>query len=152
MKRMTPLRIRKPSFRLSFDGNRIISRAERAARSVLMRAGAFIRRRARSSLRKRKRISLPGRPPSSHTGRLRGLILFGVDRRGETVVIGPRGKGDRDQAGETLEHGKTVRAKNRRKRRRQRMRYRARPFMGPALKAEVDSGKLPKLWANSVRT
>ena len=148
MKRLAPLRMNRPGIRLSFDGNRIVRRCERASQSILMRAGAFIRRRARSSIRKRKRISAPGKPPSSHTGRLKGLILFGYDRGSESVVIGPRTTGNRDQAGETLEHGKTVR--NRRRRRR--IRYRARPFMGPALKAEIDAGKLPKLWANSVRT
>lgn len=149
MKRLAPLRMIKPGIRLSFDGNRIARRCERVSRSILMRAGAFIRRRARSSLRKRKRISAPGKPPSSHTGRLKGLILFGYDQGSESVVIGPRTTGNRDQAGETLEHGKTVRG--RRGRRRVRKQYRARPFMGPALKAEIDAGKLPKLWADSVR-
>ena len=149
MKRITPLRIRKPSVSVSFDSRLIIRRAERANRSVLMRAGAFVRRRARSSMRKRKTISAPGKPPSSHTGRLRGLILFGYDRQGESVVIGPRATGDRDQAGETLEHGKTVTRRQRRRRRR--MRYRARPFMGPALEKEIQAGSFPKLWANSVK-
>ena len=150
MNRIAPLRIKTPSADVFFDGNRIVRGVERANRSALMRAGAFIRRRARSSIRKRKRISDPGKPPSSHTGRLRGLILFGYDRQAETVVVGPKATGGKDQAGETLEHGKTVRG--RRGRRRVRMRYRARPFMGPALKEEVAAGKLPKLWANAVRT
>ena len=66
----------------------------------------------------------------------------------ETVVIGPRGTG-RDQAGETLEHGKTV--THRVRRRRRRMRYRARPFMGPALQKETQAGSFPKLWANAVK-
>jgi len=149
MKRITPLRMKTPAVSVSFDGNLIIRGVERANRSALMRAGAFVRRRARSSMRKRKTISAPGQPPSSHTGRLKGLILFGYDSQGESVVVGPRATGDRDQAGETLEHGKTVTRRQRRRRRR--MRYRARPFMGPALEKEIQAGSFPKLWTNSVK-
>ena len=141
--------MKTPSISVLFDGNRVVRGMERANRSALMRAGAFIRRRARSSMRKRKKISAPGKPPSSHTGRLRGLILFGYDRAGESVVIGPKATGDRDQAGETLEHGKMVTRRQRRRRRR--MRYKARPFMGPALAKETEAGSIPKLWANSVK-
>ena len=148
MNRIAPLRIKTPSADVFFDGNRIVRGVERANRSALMRAGAFIRRRARSSIRKRKRISDPGKPPSSHTGRLKGLILFAYDRTAETVVIGPLGTG-RDQAGETLEYGRTVTRRDGRRRRR--MRYRARPFMGPALDKETQAGSLPKLWANAVK-
>ena len=148
MKRPSPMRLTTPSLRLFFDGRLVVTAAERANRQALMRAGAFIRRRARSSIRKRKKISAPGKPPSSHTGRLKGLILFAYDRMPETVVIGPRGTG-RDQAGETLEHGKTVTRRVRRRRRR--MRYRARPFMGPALQKETQAGSFPKLWANAVK-
>ena len=149
MKRIAPLRMKTPSVSVLFDGNRIVRGVERANRSALMRAGAFIRRRARSSIRRRKKISAPGKPPSSHTGRLKGLILFGYDRGSESVVIGPRTTGNRDQAGETLEHGKTVTRRQRRRRRR--VRYRARPFMGPALEKEIEAGSFPKLWANSVK-
>ena len=149
MNRITPLRIKTPYAEIFFDGNRIIRPVERANRSALMRAGAFIRRRARSSMRKRKKISEPGKPPSSHTGRLKGLILFGYSATTETVIVGPRRTGDRDQAGETLEFGRTV--TRRRGRRRRRMRYRVRPFMGPALEKEIEAGSFPKLWANSVR-
>jgi len=149
MKRIAPLRMKTPSVSVLFDGSRIVRGVEHANRSVLMRAGAFVRRRARSSMRKRKTISAPGKPPSSHTGRLRGLILFGYDRQGESVVIGPKATGDRGQAGETLEHGKTV--TRRQGRRRRCVRYRARPFMGPALEKEIEAGSFPKLWANSVK-
>ena len=149
MRAIAPLRVSTPHADIFFDGNRIIRRMEQANRRALMRAGAFIRRRARSSLRKRKKISEPGKPPSSHTGRLKGLLLFAYSPTTETVVVGPRRTGDRDQAGETLEFGKTV--TRRRGRRRRRMRYRARPFMGPALEKEIAAGSFPKLWANSVR-
>ena len=149
MKAVAPLRIKTPHVEIFFDGNRIIRRMEQANRRILMRAGAFIRRRARSSIRKRKKISDPGKPPSSHTGRLKGLILFAYSPTTETVVVGPRRTGSRNQAGETLEHGKTVTRRQRRRKRR--MRYRARPFMGPALEKEIAAGSFPKLWANSVR-
>jgi len=149
MNRIAPLRIRTQSADIFFNGNRIVRSVQRANRSALMRAGAFIRRRARSSIRKRKSVSDPGKPPSSHTGRLRGLILFGYDRAAQTVVVGPKATGGRDQAGETLEHGKVVTRRERRRRRR--MRYRARPFMGPALEKETEAGSFPKLWANAVK-
>ena len=142
------MRFKTASVSVFFDGGLVVRAAERANRGALMKAGAFIRRTARSSIRKRKRISDPGEPPSSHTGRLKGLILFAYDRMAETVVIGPRATG-RDQAGETLEHGKTV--SRRAGRRRRRMRYKARPFMGPALQKTTQAGSLPKLWANAVK-
>ena len=148
MKRPSPMRLKTSSLTVFFDGGIIVTAAERANRQALMRAGAFIRRRARSSIRKRKKVSEPGRPPSSHTGRLKGLILFAYDRTAETVVIGPLGTG-RDQAGETLEHGRTVTRRDGRRRRR--MRYRARPFMGPALQKETQAGSFPKLWADAVK-
>ena len=142
------MRYKTAAVSIFFDGGKIVRAAEQASRGALMKAGAFIRRTARSSIRKRKRISDPGQPPSSHTGRLKGLILFAYDRTAETVVIGPLGTG-RDQAGETLEHGRTVTRRDGRRRRR--MRYRARPFMGPALQKETQAGSLPKLWANAVK-
>jgi len=131
-----------------FDGRLIVRAAERANRQALTRAGAFIRRRARSSIRKRKASAEPGQPPSSHTGRLKGMILFAYDRMAETVVIGPSGSG-KDQAGETLEHGRTITRRDGRRRRR--MRYEARPFMAPALEKETQAGSFPKLWANAVK-
>ena len=143
------MRLKTSSLTVFFDGGIIVTAAERANRQALMRAGAFIRRRARSSIRKRKKVSEPGRPPSSHTGRLKGLILFAYDRMAETVVIGPMATGGSDQAGETLEHGKTITRRVRRRRRR--MQYRARPFMGPALDTETQAGSFPKLWANAVK-
>ena len=149
MQAIAPLRIKTPHADIFFDGRRIIRRMEQANRRALMRGGAFIRRRARSSIRKRKKVSDPGQPPSSHTGRLKGLVLFAYSPTTETVVVGPRRTGDSNQAGETLEHGKTVTRHERRRRRR--MRYRARPFMGPALEKEIAAGSFPKLWANSVR-
>ena len=126
-----------------FFGNRPVRQAaDRATRAVLSKAGAFVRRRAKSSIRRRKRISRPGRPPSSHAGHLKRLILFGYDRGADSVVIGPL-RFRRGEAPPLLEFGGRARRSGRR------MRYRARPFMGPALEAEAPN--FPRLWKDSVK-
>jgi hypothetical protein len=61
---------------------------KRATKSVLDKAGAFVRTSARTSIRKRKHAAMPGAPPSSHIGRLRDLIFFSVDED-RSVIIGP---------------------------------------------------------------
>jgi len=135
-----------------FDRAKIVRAVSRAKRQVLSKAGAFIRQRARTSIRKRKRTSRPGEPPSSHTGLLRRFILFGYDRRGDSVVVGPVGF-RRSSAPNALEFGgrTTVESGRRAKRRRWRVvRIAARPYMGPAL--EKERSNLPPLWRNSVRT
>jgi len=147
MKPPSPLRMKTPSATILFSGKEIVRRVNRANRSILMKAGAFVRRSARQSLRKRKGISAPGKPPSSHTGRLKGLILFAFDAPRDSVVIGPNVIGSGDQPGATLEHGGVVVMKWRR--RAKRTRFAARPFMGPAL--EKERPKFDKLWTNSVK-
>jgi len=136
----------RPFVRIDFSmffGKAPVRRAVgRAKRRVLSRAGAFVRRRAKSSIRRRKRVSRPGRPPSSHAGHLRRLILFGYDRAAESVVIGPL-KFKRGEAPPLLEFGGTARREGRR------MRFRPRPFMGPALEKEAPN--FPRLWKDSVR-
>lgn len=72
-----------------FQDDRIIEKFANASRRVLNKFGAFVRRRAKSSIRARKRASTPGAAPSKHTGLLRDLIVFNVDRSPNNVVIGP---------------------------------------------------------------
>jgi phage gpG-like protein len=134
-----------------FDRAKIVRAVSRAKRQVLSKAGAFIRQRARTSIRRRKGTSRPGEPPLSHTGLLRRFILFGYDRRSESVVVGPVGF-RRSTAPNVLEFGGRTSIESRRRQRRKRsrvVRIAARPYMKPAL--EKERSNLPPLWRNSVR-
>jgi hypothetical protein len=135
---------------LFFDRPKVIRAVDRAKRRSLSKAGAFIRQRARTSIRKRKRSSRPGEPPSSHTGLLRRFILFGYDRRSDSVVVGPVGF-RRSLAPNVLEFGGRATVTERRgsRRKMRTVRIAARPYMRPAL--EKERSNLPKVWRNSVR-
>lgn len=87
-----------------FDRHVVIAAVDNAKRKVLSKAGAFIRTTARTSIRKRKGTAPPGKPPYSHEGSLRKLILFGYDRASDSVVVGPVGFA-RSTAPRALEHG-----------------------------------------------
>ena len=132
---------------LFFDSPRVQRAMDAASRAALSRAGAFIRQRAKTSIRKRKGSSRPGSPPHSHAGHLRRLIFFAYDPGSESVVIGPV-RFKQGEAPSLLEFGGRAVREGRRGRRR-RVRYRRRPFMGPALAAEVP--ELPNRWRDSVR-
>jgi len=142
-----------------FDTKAVTSRVDAAARKVLSKFGAFVRRGAKSSIRKRKRASAPGEPPSSHTGLLKKFIFFGYDRQRRSVVIGPQrlnqkvGDLPAGQAGApaALEYGgtSTVVEGLRRQRRKRRIRIAARPYMGPAF--EQEKPKLAAMWRDSIR-
>ena len=79
-------------------------RAKDATFRNLTHAAATLRMAARRSLRRRKKPSAPGQPPSSPTGRLRGSILYAVDRRRDYAVIGPS-RNLIGPAGQEHEHG-----------------------------------------------
>jgi len=64
-----------------FDRPRVVAAVDRTKRKALSRGGAFVRQSAKTSIRKRKGSAPPGKPPRSHEGSLRRLILFGYDRR-----------------------------------------------------------------------
>ena len=141
-----------------FDREAVTGAVDKAARKVLSRFGAFVRRGAKSSIRKRKRVSSPGEPPSSHTGLLKRLIYFGYDRQRRSVVIGPQRLNQKvGDAPAALEYGASVSAPlrrdktrlPRRSRRRRRVKITARPYMRPAFQKEQP--KLPAMWGGSVR-
>lgn len=145
-----------------FDRESVIAAAGAAQVRVLSKFGAFVRTRAKSSIRKRKKSSKPGQPPSSHLGLLKQFIFFSYDREAESVVIGPALINRSTNAPETLEHGGDTTIEVHRfvsgAKYGNRVRYltqqkpihvKARPFMGPALKAELPG--LPALWRNSIR-
>jgi hypothetical protein len=137
-----------------FDQGKIKNKTDAATRKVLSKFGAFVRQTAKRSIRTRKGTSKPGNPPFSHTGRLKKYIYFGYDLNRRSVVIGPvvasgtSGKGGRGGRGgkapQALESGGTVRLPDGRN-----AKIRPRPFMGPALAAELP--KVPSLWRDCIR-
>jgi|GEM_PF-192256 len=150
---------------------------------MLSRQGAFVRRRAKTNiLRRRKAVSQPGSPPSvrsrDNVATLKNILFF-LDPRTETVVVGPvklnqfnRGStGSSVSVPSLLEFGGSVRIAEerylgyrtwyRRDMRRKQSphklyrtrlaKYRARPFMGPSLQAEIKAGTIVESWRNAVR-
>lgn len=158
-----------------FDRKAVVDATDRGTRRVLSRFGAFVRQRARTSIRKRKdKISPPGSPPYSHVGLLRKFIFFAYEDRSRSVVVGPvrlNGTESRGTAPRLLEYGGRVRGDGRTisvargvgrdvKGRfvsqgrdtitlSGMLTYRPRPFMRPALDAELP--KLPRMWKGSIR-
>jgi hypothetical protein len=130
-----------------FDRESVLKATDAATRRVLSRFGAFVWRRSKSSIRKRRKSSLPGKPPSSHVGLLRNLIFFTYDASARSVVIGPVLINRSTGAPEVLEHGGLAKIDDGKRVRR--VPIAARPYMGPALQAELPG--LPAMWKNSVK-
>lgn len=163
---------------LFFDRARVVSAVSKAERRVLSKFGAFVRTRARSSIRTRKKASQPGRPPSSHTGILKGYLFFAYEPSRRSVVIGPAKTnqvffrmdgtpvtglvpevleyGGAIRILEVLKYGRWQRADLRSKRRLAGLKTRLRtvtiaprPYMNPALRAEAP--KFPLFWRDAVK-
>lgn len=138
-----------------FDAEKVMKAMDRAERKALSRAGAFVRTRARSSIRRRKRPSEPGTPPSDHGGALKRLLFFAYDEASRSVVVGPalfgggRSAGQSPPAPAVEEFGGTVNVTSR-KGKKLALRYPPRPFMGPALMAEVAAGTIPEQFRGSL--
>lgn len=100
--------------------------------------GAYIRRAAQSKVRQSRNPSQPGEPPHTRRGALKRGILFGVDRRTNSIVVGPsvRFVGTSMQAHEFGGGYK-------------RERYPKRPLMGPSLRESAPH--LAKMWENAVK-
>lgn len=136
------------TYSMFFDRQPVKDAVDKATRSRLSKAGAFVRTTARDSIRKRKAVSEPGAPPSSHEGSLRRLILFAFEKTTESVVVGPKLFKQQNPTGPNLlEFGGSFLRRDRNRSRT--LRYRPRPFMGPAL--EKEAPKFPDLFKNSVR-
>jgi len=147
--------------RMFFDRAEVLGAVDKAARRVLSKFGAFVRRTARQSIRKRKKASKPGNPPSSHTGLLKQFIFFAYEPNRRSVIIGPEkliGRVAR-KALPALEYGgesetwnlhwKTIGGQRRRVRTYEKINIKARPFMRPAFAKEEP--QMPHLWRDSVR-
>ena len=123
---------------VEFDADGFVARAAKASGDVLRRMGAYIRRVAQSKVRQSRNPSQPGEPPHTRRGALKRGILFGVDRRTNSVVVGPsiRFVGTSMQAHEFGGGYK-------------RERYPKRPLMGPSLRESAPH--LAKMWEDAVK-
>ena len=124
--------------RIEFDERRILACVRSGNNTALRRAGAYNRKAARNRVSTSERSSAPGSPPHSRRGLLKSAILFGVEKRASTAVIGPA-ETVIGTAMKAHEFGGTYRKR----------RYPKRPLMGPTL--ERTASKLPALWENSVK-
>ncbi len=124
--------------RIEFDERRILVAVERDNLVALRRAGAYIRKAARNRVSQSERSSMPGTPPNTRRGLLKNSLLFGVEKRAETVLIGPA----ESMIGVSMHpHEFGGRYKK--------QRYPKRPLMGPTLEKSVS--KLPKMWELAVK-
>ena len=74
---------------IEFDERRIFIAVRSGNNIAFRRAGAYIRKAARNRVTASGKASLPGSPPHTRQGLLKQSLLFGVDSRRESVVIGP---------------------------------------------------------------
>lgn len=123
---------------IEFDKDGLVARVAKATTSVLRRMGAYIRRSAQHKVHSSDKASIPGSPPNSKTGALKRGILFGLEKRRESVLVGPAFR----FVGESMlahEFGGKYRKE----------RYPKRPLMGPTLKESAP--RLAKLWQDAVK-
>ena len=123
---------------IEFDEDGLVARVAKAAVDILRRMGAYVRTVARRNVRTSERPSPAGTPPHSRTGALRRGILFGVEKRRQSVVVGPSER----FVGTSMtahEFGGAYK----------RERYPKRPLMGPSLKESVP--RLARMWQDAVK-
>ena len=124
--------------RIEFDREGLLARVARASKEVLNRMGAYVRTAARRKVKTSERPSVPGAPPHTRHGALRRGILFGLERGGTSVVIGPSEKFVGTSAS-AHEFGGAYKKE----------RYPKRPLMGPSLKESAPH--LTKMWRDAVK-
>ena len=147
-----------------FDREAVMKATSDANLRNLSKFGAFVRQRAislllghyvrsfglKTKVRNRKGTSAPGQPPFAHTGLIPRFLFFAFDKASLSVVIGPvRVGGLSGAALPALEYGGPSDVWDGRARRRVTRTVRARPFMGPAFRAELN--QIDPLWRDSVR-
>jgi len=124
--------------RVEFDERRIIVAVQNGNLTALRRAGAYIRKAARNQVSASEKASMPGMPPHTRRGLLKSSLLFGVEKRTQSAVIGPA-ESFIGTAMVAHEFGGRYRKR----------RYPKRPLMGPTLRKTAS--KLPDLWEKSVK-
>ena len=121
---------------VEFDAEGLAARVAKASVEVLKRMGAYVRTVARRKVHTSDRPSTPGTPPHSRTGALKRGILFGVEKRRQSVIVGPSEK----FVGTSMvahEFGGGYKLE----------RYPKRPLMGPSLKESAPH--LGKMWRDA---
>jgi len=122
------------------EHHKVAAAASRATYRNLFHAAASIRKTAIQSIERSPDPSEEGEPPHTRGFRRGGLpeaILFEVELRDEQAVIGVDA-GKLGRAGEPHEHGTRYKGDK----------FEARPFMGPALEANLD--RFARGWAGSI--
>ena len=123
---------------VEFDEDGLVARIAKASREFLKRAGAYVRIVARRKVLTSPKPSLPGQPPHSRRGLLKRGILFGLERDGKSVLVGP-GFNLVGESASAHEFGGKYR----------RERYPKRPLMGPSLKESAPH--VAKMWQGAVK-
>ena len=123
---------------IEFDADGLAARVARASVEILRRMGAYVRTVARRKVRPSGRPSPAGTPPHSRTGALKRGILFGVEKRRQSVIVGPSEKFVGTSMG-AHEFGGGYKLE----------RYPKRPLMGPSLKESAPH--LAKMWRDAVK-
>ena len=123
---------------VEFDPDGLVARVTRASLEALRRVGAYVRTVARRKVRTSPKASLPGQPPNTRRGALRRGLLFGVEKGGERVLVGP---GFRFVGTSMAAHefGGGYRKE----------RYPRRPLMGPSLRESIPH--LARMWRDAVK-
>ena len=124
--------------RLIFNERKILAIISKANLVSLRRTGAYIRKAARHKVSQSAKASTPGNPPNTRRGLLKTSLLFGVDKKRQSVFVGPAEKFI-GKAMVAHEFGGFYRNRK----------YPQRPLMGPTLKDTVKH--IPKFWQNSIR-
>jgi hypothetical protein len=102
--------------RTRFEAGKVVRRAKAASITSLGRAGAYIRGIAARSIKVSPQAAPLGQPPHTRKGRLKGAILYAVEKAQGSAVIGPT-RADIGRIGHTHEFGGTEAAKVRKGRR-----------------------------------
>jgi hypothetical protein len=134
---------------IGFGPGKYVDESEKVAKAVrkagwdaLRRLGFLIRGKAQEEIKDEKGPSGPGTPPHTHPergmGQLPKAILYGTPDEGPPSVIAGPSANVVGTVGKILEEGGT----------RKKDRYEPRPFMAPALAAEI--GELPGLLADKL--
>jgi hypothetical protein len=106
---------------------RVLAGVEKATPKALSQAAFAIRKTAIASIEVAPGPSQPGKPPHSRRGQLQRATLYDVDRAAGVAVIGPEASIVGTSA-EPEEFGGAYKKQH----------YPERPFMGPALTANLD--------------
>lgn len=120
------------------DNQRLLIRVKKASVEALRRAGAYVRKVARHKVKTSDNSSAPGTPPNTRDGALKRSLLFGLDKKNNTVYVGSSHR----LLGTALaahEFGGKYK----------RERYPKRPLMQPALKQSTP--KLSQFWKNIIK-